>query len=90
MSKFVDEIVESINTDPRSWAPHHGMYSRRNDGLKKGGLEIEGYGNSKLLSIIHLNVGGIRTTLTYSDKRRLESAVSWWYETAPLSAITEN
>jgi len=88
VSKFVDDIVEDIRINPDTWNANSSRHCSRNDGLKKDGLEITDYGNTKLLSVVSLYIDGVRTETRFIDNWRLESAVLWWYKNASLEDIT--
>lgn len=81
MSVLVDEICKDIKKNPEKWKPNN-----NHNGLEKDNVEIFGYGNTKLFSIININVNGKITYSSYTDKWKLESTVIWWYKNCTLSA----
>ncbi len=84
MSKFVDQIIEELKTQPQSFKDYKGR------GVQKNNLVVRGFGNSAHLSIIHVELSGVDMPLTYFDKFRLERAISNWYETIPLDVLETN
>ena len=82
MSKFVDEIIDDIKSNPDSWRDQIGY------GIKKDRIIITGHGNSAILSVIDVYVNNKQITRTYIDAFRLEKAVSWWYKNVSLKTIS--
>ena len=76
MSKFVDEIIDDIKTNPKRWISVNG------DGLSDGKFWIKGYGNTAILSCIDVVVNGHRVVISYCDRYRLEKTITWWYRQA--------
>lgn len=83
MTLLVKEIVEDIRANPSSWTATNTLC-----GVMKGGIRVDGKGNTRLLSIINLYINGVwYIDLTGMDKFKLESAVLWWYKRCPLEHI---
>ena len=82
MSIFVKEILNNIYNEKNSWEkdPSQG-------GIRNNRIKIYNFGNSKLLSIIHVKVDNQDIPLTYMDKYRLEKAVGWWYQNVELNQL---
>lgn len=91
MSKYINEIVQDIRTNPKSW-------KRKGDyGLQKGNISIEHCGNGTwwflfyLLSIVQVTINGIESNLHHlspMDKVRLERTFNWWLRNASLDMLT--
>lgn len=81
MSVLVKEICEDIKKNPEKWKPND-----IHNGIERDNVEIYGYGNTKLLSCIHIRVNGRDTYASYMDKWNLESVVLWWYKNCNLEA----
>lgn len=88
MSKYVDEIIKDIKTNPQTWKRY------RNDGLYKNNIIIQDCGNgSKFLlgwftSIVDVFIEGKNTPKTWRDCYRLEEAFIWWMRNASLSMLS--
>ncbi|KKN79222.1 hypothetical protein LCGC14_0342390 [marine sediment metagenome] len=76
MSKFIEEIVTSIKSEPLSWEDNDGgeLVNR-----SKGVLLLQ-YGNGVLLSCINVLINGKETPTTYFDGMKLEHAIKKWYK----------
>lgn len=85
MSKYVDEIIKDIRDNPNSWKrlDTGNCY----DGIQKGNIKLTQYGNTRLLSIINVEIDNVRQRKTYLDSWRLESAVTWWYKNIGLNHL---
>lgn len=79
MSKFVDEILKDIKENKNSW-----VKCSYGTGIKKDTIVVDNYGNSALLSIVHVLINNQDMPLTYMDRYRLEKAVGWWYRNIDL------
>jgi|JI9StandDraft_2_1071091.scaffolds.fasta_scaffold215312_3 hypothetical protein len=82
MSKYIDEIIDSLKHRPNEWR------CRENHELYKGKIEITGHGNSIMLSIIDVKINGIDFLTTWRDRAKLERAVSKWYTQFDLTTVT--
>jgi hypothetical protein len=78
MSKYVDEIIKDIRSNPETW-------ERVKGGLKKGSVYVYDFGNGHkwfggwFTSIVSVSIDGIETKcLSWRDKYRLEEAFKWW------------
>lgn len=81
MSKFVDEILESIKKEPTTWKDYNAC------GVEKGNIKIYGYGNTKLLSICSVKINDKEMPVTYMDRWRIEKVISEWYRTVKLETL---
>jgi len=84
MSVLVDEAIADIENNPETF------FSASN--TQFGGFENDIYrvyfgGNTKILSIINLDVNGVNITLSWWDKYRLERASLWWWKNVPTENI---
>lgn len=82
MSKYIDEIIKDIKTNPDSWRDQQG------NGIKKGDVTITGYGNTAILSCISVYVNYKEMPAKWYDNYRLERAVGWWYRNVSLATIS--
>jgi hypothetical protein len=82
MSKYVDEIILSLEQRPNEWR------SREGHELYREGIQITGHGNSTMLSIIDVWLNGIHQITTWKDRYRLERAVSKWFRVFDLKIVT--
>jgi len=82
MSKFVDEIIHDIRTNPDTWQDQCGY------GIKKDNVIVTDYGNTAILSIISVYVNNKEMTRTWRDGYKLEKAVSWWYRNVSLKTLS--
>lgn len=83
MSKFIDEIIDDIKSNPLEWRDYRG------NGIRKDEIIICGFGNSPLLSVIDVNINGKNIPTSYLDLWRLEVTIKNWYRTIPLKTILE-
>jgi len=83
MSKFVDEIIADIISNPVKWNRYRG------DGIRKGQIIISPIGAPIILSIIQIEIEGVDMPLTYSDRWRLESTVRKWFKIISLEKLME-
>lgn len=81
MSKFVNEIIESIRNEPTSWKDYKAC------GVEKGNIIVYGFGNSKLLSICSVVLNGKEMPTNYMDRWRLEKVIGEWYRNAKLETL---
>ncbi len=81
MSKFVDEILQDIKDNPNTFTDIGG------NGIKKDNIEISGYGNTRVLSIIHVFINNKDIPKSWLDNWRLEVAVQQWYRTVSLDTL---
>jgi len=84
MSKFATQLAQDIRSNPDSWQPCKGFY-----GISKENVQVWGYGNTKLLSVINVEIKGSDVALTYLDKWRLEREVLWWYANCNIGVLTK-
>ena len=87
MSKFVNEILESIKNTPKDWTvvKTNGYFT----GIENGSIVITEHGNSAILSIINVEINGVRIPTTYIDLFRLEKAITKWCKTQPTEQLTK-
>lgn len=85
MSKFVDEIIDNIKTQPDKWQ----VYNRYHNGIRCDSIKITGIGNGPLISIAHVYIDVIEMPLTFKDKYRLEKVVTWWFRNVSIKHLTE-
>jgi hypothetical protein len=83
MSKFVDEIIQDLKNNPKTFFDCRGV------GVKKENIAVIGYGNTRVLSIIDVLVNGESIPTSYMDKWRLEVAIKNWYRNADLSTLSK-
>lgn len=82
MSKYINEIIEDIKTNPLKWQViYNGMYA---DGIKSGDIEIKDMGNGSIFllwhtSVIKAAVKGAIIPTTYIDRFKLEETLKWWF-----------
>ena len=81
MSKYIDEIIKDIKANPETYKDYAGR------GLEKGNISISGFGNTKLLSIIHVYIKSKDMPTSYIDLWRLETVIKWWYRNCNLDII---
>ncbi len=81
MSKFVDELIKDLIDQPETFRDYHGQGVVRHD------VMIQGYGNTRVLSVIDVIVCEKPIPTSYVDKWRLEVAVQKWYKNASLSML---
>lgn len=82
MSKFVNELLNSIYNKKNNWKK-----CSNGTGIEMDNIIIEQFGNSRLLSIICVEIDNQNIPLTYMDKYRLEKAVGWWYQNVDLNQL---
>lgn len=82
MSKFIDEIIADIKTNPDLWQDNEGW------GVKKDNIEIWGYGNTCVLSIVSVRINGKDMPTDYVGRFKLERTISNWYKTVSLKTIS--
>lgn len=83
MSKFVDDIIKDIETNPLNWFEYNGW------GCKCGNTKVYGYGNSRFLSLAGVKINGNEMPLSYIDKWKLDIAIGKWYKSVPLSHLQQ-
>ncbi|WP_064967865.1 hypothetical protein [Tenacibaculum ovolyticum] len=81
MSKYIDEIIADILSNPKSYKDY------KSCGITKGNIIIKGFGNPKILSVIDVNINGKDMPTTYFDRYKLEYAISIWYENIDLETL---
>lgn len=88
MSKYVDEIIKDIRTNPQTWKRYG------NNGLYKENIIIQDCGNGHKLffawftSIVDVFIELKKTPTTWRDAYRLEEAFIWWVRNASLSMLS--
>jgi hypothetical protein len=82
MSQFVNEILNSIYSDRNIWKKY-----ANGTGIEKENIKIFNFGNTKLLSVVHVEIEHQDIPLTYTDKWKLEKAVGWWYKNVELETL---
>lgn len=89
MSKFVDELVLDIRTNPQDWKRYG------DEGLIRDDVYVGPCGNGSkyfmfwLTSVVDVIIGGKSTSehMTWRDKCRLEEAFLWWMRSQSLEAL---
>ena len=88
MSKYIDEIIKDIRTNPELWRRYKGS------GLQKGKITITQTGNGHKFffgwgtSIVSVFINGDTAySTTWRDHYRLEQIVIWWNRNASLSMM---
>ena len=69
MSKFIDEILKDLEDSPETFKDYHGQ------GVQKGSIRVYEYGNTRVLSNIHVSINDKDIPTIYTDKWRLEVAI---------------
>ncbi len=82
MSKYIDEIIADIKQNPQNWMDY------KANGVQKGNIIVNLYGNSKLLSVINVRINNKEMPTKYIDRWRLEAVIKWWYESVSLKTIS--
>jgi len=80
-SNFVDELIDDIKNKPETYRDNGGW------GVKKDNVEIFGYGNMRLLSIITVKINEKLMPLSFLDRYHLEVAVGNWYKRIKLDIL---
>jgi len=80
--RVVDDIIKDMKKNPLTWV------SFADSAIKKENLELSCYGNSRVLSVIHLFINEHDTPIGYSDRWNLEVAMKKWFKQAPLENYT--
>lgn len=82
MSKFANQILQDIKTNPNNWykIPH---------GISNGSIKIDCIGNTKLLSILDISVNGKDIPTTWLDRYRIEGVFYWWCENVDLNHLSK-
>ena len=88
MQRYVKDVIADIKDNPSKWCPVHDAYVGFT-GIARDSVEIIGYGNTRLLSIVYLRVHGQALSLSYLDKWAIESAVKAWCKKAPIEKMAE-
>lgn len=91
MSKFVDEIIEDVKNNPKTWS----RYKER--GLKKGNIKISDCGNGSKLFLfwftsivdIYVNDKSTWVSTSWRDRYRLEELFLWWMRNASVEMLEE-
>ena len=81
MSKYVNELIEDIKTNPTSWRDFKGC------GIQKDNIIIYNYGNSKYLSVICVSINSEDMPTSYIDLWRLEVTIKNWYRNISLNTL---
>ena len=81
MSKYVDELLQDIASNPETFKDYFG------NGIEKGDIRISGFGNTRLLSVINVRINNKTIPTSYIDKWRLETAIKKWYRTVSLKVL---
>lgn len=81
MSKYVDEIIESLKTNPTHWKDYKG------EGVEKGNIIVKGYGNTRILSVTNVYINDKWMPTSYIDNWKLEVAIMNWYRTVKLETL---
>ena len=85
MSRFVDEIIKSLETEPTQW--RQGIYVGHIIQLSKGKIVLWSFGNGRATSIMNVEIRGVEAKTTWSDRWRLEGAISRWYQSIALNDL---
>ena len=85
MRQVIKQILHSISTEPDKWEPYSCLCSW--DGIKKDDVKVGGVGNTKILSIIRVQVKDIPFTTSWIENYRLEKAVMKWYQSCDIETI---
>ena len=83
MSKFADDLVCKIKEK-------RGFFKKIQSGIEGEGIKIVKHGNGALLSLIDVEINDEYIPTTYSDRLKLERAVTWWIRTVSLSYLQHN
>lgn len=83
MSKFVDEILNDIKTNPLSFTDYKGF------GIIKDNIIVSGYGNTAICSCIDVRVNLKYIPITYVDRWKLEIAIRNWYKNASIELLSK-
>ncbi len=81
MSKFVNEIINDLKSNPTMWKDYCGC------GCIKNNIRIDGYGNTRALSTTSVYINNKRMPTTYVDNWKLEVAINNWYRTISLQIL---
>lgn len=81
MSKFVEELIEDIKSNPKTWIDYYGV------GIKKDNIVIYGYGNTRMLSVTTVEINGYSVPTTYFDNWKLEVTIGKWYKKIGLNNL---
>jgi hypothetical protein len=79
MSKFVDELLKQIYNEKDTWKKY-----ANGTGIEKSNIKIYNFGNTKILSVVSIDIEGQDMPLTYMDRYKLEKAIGWWYKNISL------
>lgn len=80
-SRFIRDIIQDIKENPDKWTDNKGC------GVKKGNIEISGYGNTRFLSVIWVYINHKWMPTTYFDNWALEVTIQNWYRSVPLHQL---
>ena len=82
MTKVVRTIIKDIKDNPSTWKAED-----RLRGIVKGNIVINGYGNTRVLSVVDLSIGDGVLKLSYTESWKLEAVIAWWYKTCSAEHI---
>ncbi len=86
ISIVVKEVLARIYAEPSLWKPRASYLDW--DGMELDGIILYQKGNTKILSIIGLQIAGKTLPLSWREKYLLEKAALWWYSKVKLSNYT--
>ena len=81
MSKYINELIEDIKTNPTHWRDYKGS------GIQKDNIIIYNYGNGRYFSIIRVSINSEEMPTSYGDLWRLEVAIKNWYRNISLDIL---
>lgn len=84
MSKFVKEVIFSLNNTPKNWI------SITKEDISSDKINITGFGNSRVLSVICLHINSKKMPITYIDLWKLEVAVKKWFAKSTIKMQCED
>jgi len=82
-SKAVRELVSFIKSYPDLFKANSA------DGFESSRFKISQVGNTRLLSIVRLEIDGKKFPLSSRDKWALEVVALWWFKNVPLNGYVE-
>lgn len=87
MSKYIDEIIEDLKNNPKSFKKDPGK--GWGCGVKKDDLEVIGGFGIIIFPLISVYINGSSIPISYIDKIRVYVALKIWYKQIPLEILID-
>ena len=86
MKRVVKQLLNSLATEPEKWGAVSGYADW--SAISKDNVLLRGVGNTKILSILHVEITGAEFIINWLERYRLEGAVLKWYAECDINKLS--